>query len=123
MEDSRPPRNSAGEEGRPEQPPIYQGGKTIFKLHLSENLNVSRNVEGTDSPPPVYTVSPPSYMEYFNNETQTAGYKVGEMTKDQLPPSYHQLFPSTLASLPPIEIVPTHSTQPSQFQQQHVPYG
>ena len=77
---------------------------------------------GIDSPPPVYTVSPPSYTEYFNNETQTAGYKVGEMTKDQLPPSYHQLFPSTLASLPPIEIVPTHSTQPSQFQQ-HVPYG
>ena len=85
----------------------------------------SCNLGGTDSPPPVYTVSPPAY-ECINMET--AGYVVripptpgseAQMRKDQLPPSYHQLFPS---HRPPIEIVQTHPLQPPEVQQ-HVPYG
>merc|ERR1711971_1139962 len=101
-----PARNSEGQEGRPG--------------HLSG---------GTDSPPPVYTIGPSAYVaptEYNNNETVVIGdppawapgSTAGQMRKEQLPPSYHQLFPSTLgAPLPPIEIVPTHAIQ------QHVPYG
>ena len=89
----------------------------------------SRNEGGTDSPPPVYTIGPPAYVappEYINNETVVVGdcpawapgSTTGQMRKEQLPPSYQQLFPSTLgAPLPPIEIVPTHAIQ------QHVPYG
>merc|ERR1711974_531131 len=88
---------------------------------------------GHDSPPPVYIVSPPAYVappEYNNLETgehlvaDSAPGSRGETRKEELPPSYQQLFPSsTLATwLPPIEIVPTHPLQPPEIQQ-HVPYG
>jgi len=117
---------------------------------------------GTESPPPVYAISSPTYLappQYLN--TLPAGHLVqnppqlvlgrddGGMRKDQLPPSYHQLFPSSTgpATLPPIEIVPTHHHSqlvpnnysqlvpnhlgqlvpaypvPPPLIQQHVPYG
>ena len=118
VEDNNPAQNSEGQEGRPEHSSTYQGDETITLMS-----KVSHNEGGTDSPPPVYTVSPPAYVappEYINNETVvigdspplTPGSMAGEMRKEQLPPSYHQLFPSTLAApLPPIEIVPTHAMQ------------
>ena len=100
--------------------------------NYDQNLSKTRNVGGTDSPPPVYTVSPPAYesismetAEYVVRAPPTLGSApptpglAAQMRKDQLPPSYQQLFPS---SLPPIEIVQTHPLQPPQVQQ-HVPYG
>ena len=78
-----------------------------------------------ENPPPVYTISPPTI------NLETGGYVfrgdspppygwTAQLRKDQLPPSYHKLFPS---ALPPIEIVPTHPIQPPAEVQQHVPYG
>ena len=77
-------------------------------------------------------MAPPEYINGYNNETVVVGdsppltpgsIAAGQMRKEQLPPSYHQLFPSTLAApLPPIEIVPTHAMQTHSIQQ-HVPYG
>ena len=96
-------------------------------------LMFSHNVGGHDGPTPVYIVSPPAYVappDYNNLESGDrylvagSGSTSQERRKEQLPPSYQQLFPSsTLPTwLPPIEIVPTHPLQPPEIQQ-HVPYG
>ena len=81
-----------------------------------------------DSPPPVYTVSPPAYVaspDYINTETGDSTHlPAPNPGSPSQPPSYQQLFPSSTlgANLPPIEILPIHPLQPPPIQQL-VPYG